>query len=78
MDIVQMDGHAPGAKIVDSQYTADDVPAHTIKHQDLPDRITILIQDRRRVGDKTAMRGWLMCIIVGNLRIVIQVQKSLN
>lgn len=78
MDVVQMDGHTPGAKIIDSQYTADDVPAHAIKHQDLPDWITILIQDRRRVGDKTAMGGWLMSIIIGNLRIVIQVQEFLN
>lgn len=78
VDAIQMNGHPPSSKIVDSQDTADDIPAHTIKHQDLPDWITIFIQDWSGVGNKTAMGGRLMCIFIGWFRIVIQVQEFLN
>jgi hypothetical protein len=73
-----MNGHSPSSEIVDSQDTADDIPAHAIEHQDLPDWVAIFVQDRSGVGDKTALSGRFMCIVVCGVRIMIQVQQLLN
>lgn len=73
-----MNGHSPSSEIINSQHTADDIPAHAIEHQDLPDRIAIFIQDRSGLGDETAVRRRLMCIVVYGLRIMIQIQQLLN
>lgn len=50
-----MDSHTPSSKIIDSQHTADDIPAHAIEYQDLPDRVAIFVQDRGGLRDKTAV-----------------------
>lgn len=51
---VQMNSYAPCPEVIYPQDTADDIPAHFIEHQDFPDRVTIFIQDRSGVRDKTA------------------------
>lgn len=54
---IQMNGHSPSSEIIDPQDTANDIPAHGIEHQDLPDWVAIFIQDWSGVGDKTAVSG---------------------
>jgi hypothetical protein len=73
-----MNSYAPCPKVVYPQYTADNISAHFIKHQDLPDRVTIFIQDRSGVGDKTTGPGLIDGAVFNRLWIMIQIQQLLN
>jgi hypothetical protein len=46
-----MDSDAPSSKVVYAKHAADDIPAHVVEHQDLPNRVAIFIENRR--GDET-------------------------
>lgn len=70
-----MDGDAPRSEIVDTQYTADDIATHVIKHQHLPDRIPILVQNW---GGDQALRGGLMGTVSGGLRVMVQIEDFLD
>jgi hypothetical protein len=41
-----MDGYPPSSEIIDTQYTADNIPAQIVKYQHLPDRVAILVEYR--------------------------------
>lgn len=41
-----MDGYPPSSEIIDTQYTADNIPAQVVKHQHLPDRVAIFVEYR--------------------------------
>ena len=74
MATVQMNSYAPCPEVIYPQDTADDIPAHFIEHQDFPDRVTIFIQDRSGVRDKTAGPGLIDSVVFNRLWIMIQVQ----
>jgi hypothetical protein len=71
---VQMNGYAPCTEVIYSQDTADNIPAHFIEHQDLPDRVAIFVQDRGGMRDKTARSGLVNGVVFNGLRIMVQVQ----
>jgi hypothetical protein len=73
-----VNSHSPSSEIINSQHTADDIPAHAIEHQDLPDRIAIFIQDRGGLGDKAPVSRRLMGIVICGLWIMIQIQQLLD
>lgn len=61
---IQMNCYTPSAEIIDPQDATDHIAAHLIEHQDLPDWITILVQDRSGMRDKTASCGLIEgCVI---------------
>lgn len=43
---LQMDGNTPCAKVIHPKHATDDIAAHAIEDQDLPDGVAIFIQDR--------------------------------
>lgn len=51
---IQMDGDSPRSEVIDPQDTADDISAHGIEDQDLPDRISIFIQYGSTLGDEAS------------------------
>jgi hypothetical protein len=72
-----VNSNTPRSEIIDSENTADNVTAHGIEYQDLPDRIAILIQDRGGVGDEAAMARGIMGVL-HRAGIMVQVQEFLN
>lgn len=71
---IQVDGNAPCAEVIDSQNTTDNISAHFIKHENLPNGIAIFIQDRSGMRDKTASGGLIEGSVVSGLRVLIEVQ----
>lgn len=71
-----MDRHPPRSQIIDTEHAADDIPPHVIKDQHLPDRVSVLVQDRGRVGDETL--SGIMGAVLRGARVVIQVEDLLN
>jgi hypothetical protein len=66
-----MNGNSPCTEVIDAQYAADDIAAHAIKDQDLPDGIAIFIQDRGGVGDQTAVGGRVVRGIICRTRVMV-------
>lgn len=54
---VQMNRYPPSSEIIDSKHAADNISAHIIEDQNLPDRVPIFIQNRSRMGTKDGGRG---------------------
>lgn len=52
---VQVDSDSPGSEIIDSQYAANNVSAHAIENQNLPDGIAIFIQNGCGLRDEATM-----------------------
>jgi hypothetical protein len=69
-----MNSYAPCPEVINSQDTADDIATHFIEHQDFPDWVTIFIQDRSGVRDKTTGPGLIDGLVFNRLWIMIQVQ----
>ena len=77
LNSIQVNSNPPRPEIIDSQDTADNITAHAIEYQDLPDRIAILIQDRCGVGDEPAMARGIMRVLC-RAGIMVQIQEFLN
>lgn len=72
-----MDGDSPCAEVIDPQHAADDIAAHAVKDQDLPDGVAIFIQDGSGMGDQTTVGGVVRSIIC-RTRVMVQIEKLLN
>lgn len=68
----------PRSEVIDTQYTADDIPPHTVKDQDLPNRISIFIQDRSGLGNQAAVAGRVMGTVFSRAGIMVQVEELLD
>lgn len=64
---IQVNCNSPCAEIIDSQNTADNITAHLVEYQHLPDWIAIFVQDRGGMRDKTASRGLVEGCVIGRL-----------
>lgn len=73
-----MNCDSPRSEVIDTQYTADDVPAHAIEDEDLPDRIAIFIQDRGGMGDQAAVARRVMSTVSSGTGVMVQVEELLN
>lgn len=73
-----MNSNSPCPKVIDPQYTADNIPAHAIEDQDFPNRVAIFIQDGGRVGDEAAVGGRVMSGIICRARLMVQVEELLD
>lgn len=76
--VLQMNCDSPCSEVIDTQYTADDIPSHAIKDEDFPDRITIFVQDRGRMGDEAAVARRVMSTVFSRARIMVQIEEFLN
>lgn len=70
-----MNCDSPSSEVIDPQHAADDISSHIIKHQDLPDRIAILVQYR---GGNEALRGRIVVGVFRGLRFMVQVENLVN
>lgn len=75
---VQMNCDPPCSEVIDTQYTADDIPPHTVEDQDLPNWISIFIQDRSGLGDQAAVAGLVMSTVFSRTGVMVQVEELLN
>jgi hypothetical protein len=57
-----MNCYSPGSEIIDSEHAADNIPAHVVKDQDLPDRVAIFVEDGGR------NEALCRCLVAGILR----------
>lgn len=71
-----MDSNSPSSEVIDPQHAADNVSAHAIKDQDLPNGITIFVQDG--CGDETSLSRRVMRAIICGACVMVEVQKLLN
>lgn len=68
-----MNSNTPSPQVIDSQNTADHITALIVKHQDLPYRIAVLVQD----GGGMRSRAFGLAIS-GQVDIVIQIEDFLD
>lgn len=69
-----MNGYAPCTQVINSQDTADDISAHVIEHQNLPDWIAIFVQYRGGMRDSSAPGRLIEGCVIGRLWIMIKIQ----
>lgn len=68
-----MNCHTPGAQVVYSQHTANDVSALVIKHQHLPYRVTVLVQNRRGLRHQAGLLA-----VAGGLHFMVEIEDLLD
>jgi len=66
-----MDGDSPCAEVIDSQDAADDIAAHAIEDQELPDGVAIFIQDGSGMRYQTTVGGRVVRSIICRTRVMV-------
>lgn len=66
-----MNGYAPCTEIINPQDAADDITAHIIEYQNLPDWIAIFVQYRGGMRDSSASGRLIEGCVIGRLWIMI-------
>lgn len=69
----QVDGHAPGPQVVDTQDRGDDIPREVVKYQDLPYRLARFGEDWGVGGGQSAVR-----VVIGGLLRGVEVEDALD
>lgn len=68
-----MDCDSPCAEVINAQYTADDIPSHAIKDENLPDGVAIFIQDRGGMRDQAAVPRRVMSTVFRGMGVMVKV-----
>ena len=75
LDCPQVNRDAPGAQIVDSENTADDISAHTVKDQHLPYRLSLVVYYGCRLRYSSVITSILQRVLRD---LLIEVQDLLD